>query len=357
MSLPNHGANPIYMTKALGVSHPDNLIDFSVNTNPYGPPPSLAAYLNRDLRPPIISYPDPQAMKLSVKLAQLLQVDLSQLIIGNGAAELIFLLANHFQNQRISIIEPAFSEYRDACEAYGCKIQSIILSSPWELSVANVEESFSSTDVLFLCTPNNPTGVIYKRKEVLKIIKKANELGITVVIDEAFYDFSKEKDSYINLIVKYDNLIILRSLTKMYSIAGLRLGYLATNSTLVHKLKKKVPPWNVNGLAQEVGQLLLEDQMFVKTTVSSIKSERERVIDAVSELGFFVSNSSVNFFLLYEPSMKNLDDLLKFLVTKGIIARHTYNFRGLEGRFLRFAIKTETENDVLINALSEWRAR
>ncbi len=346
----------MYVTQALGIQHPDNVIDFSVNTNPYGPPSCLKSALKSGaLIEMLTSYPDPEVTQLKSELADSFGINSSMLLIGNGAAELIFLIANVFQNKRVAIIEPAFSEYRDACIAYGCEVTSIILSPPWILTYEEVEPYLQGTDLLFLCTPNNPTGVTYDEKEIVKIIKKADTTGTSVVIDEAFFDFTMSQKTFSNLISEYSNLVILRSLTKMYAIAGLRLGYVIGPPILMKKMKERQPPWSVNGLAQQVGLQLLQEKAYVKETVAKVSSERERVKREAEQLGFSVSDSSVNFYLLSEPSLQNMDHVMKFLIKKGIIVRHTYNFNGLEGNYLRCAVKTKEENDLLLASLKEWR--
>ncbi|MFC0559821.1 threonine-phosphate decarboxylase CobD [Halalkalibacter alkalisediminis] len=357
MFLPNHGANPKQLIEALGKQIPNDLIDFSENTNPYGPPSAVIQFLNTDFTKTMTNYPDPHVTELTSKLAQFTMIPTKNILVGNGAAELIFLLANFFQGKRVAIVEPAFSEYRDACEAFECNVTSIVLSSPWHLDVNMVLSSISDIDVLFLCSPNNPTGVSYHKEEIIHLIEAAEKQGVYVVLDEAFYDFTEADCGLHQLVNRFSTLVIIRSLTKMFAIAGIRLGYLLANSDLITKLRIRQPTWSVNGIAQQVGLSLLKEDAFVEQTLLNIHQERRRVTSVLNDLDFFVSDSVVNFYLLAERDRKDLMPLLVFLLEKGIIARHTYNFNGLDGRYLRLAVKTRENNDQLMDALAMWRKR
>ena len=132
MSLPNHGANPNHLAKALGMTLPEHIDDFSVNTNPFGPPSSLSKMNLKDLLSDVSAYPDPHVSELTARLAKINNVPTSHLLVGNGAAELIFLIGSVFRQKKVRIIEPAFSEYRDACLAHDCQVESLVIRSTLE---------------------------------------------------------------------------------------------------------------------------------------------------------------------------------------------------------------------------------
>jgi threonine-phosphate decarboxylase len=357
MFLPNHGANPKQLIEALGKPIPDDLVDFSENTNPFGPPSAVTNLSLVELTKAMAHYPDPHVTVLTSKLAQINDVTENKILVGNGAAELIFLIANFFQRKRVAIIEPAFSEYRDACQAFDCTVTSIVIPPPWQLDLNLIITAISDIDVLFLCSPNNPTGIRYEQADIISLVEKAEKQGVYVVLDEAFYDFSEEGYGLHYLVNQFSNLMIVRSLTKMFAIAGVRLGYLLANSDLIAELKKRQPPWSVNGIAQQVGLALLNEESFVQQTILNIHQERRRMTGLLKDLDYFVSDSTVNFYLLAEPDRQDMMSLLVFLLEKGIIARHTYNFNGLAGQYLRLAVKNRECNDQLIAALTEWRKR
>ncbi|WEG18285.1 threonine-phosphate decarboxylase CobD [Alkalihalophilus pseudofirmus] len=354
MSLPDHGANPKIFTKALGVAYEEGSIDFSVNTNPLG----ISNYANltqSDLKDAISAYPEPHAEQLTETLAKHLKVDKSRLLAGNGAAELIFHLAHLYQGKKVLLIEPAFSEYRDACEANGCEMESIVLEDPWKIDLRQLEGRLNEVDLMFLCAPNNPTGTTYEIEEIRAILNLAAQHNTMVVIDEAFYDFQESKQTIIKEIEQCNHLIILRSMTKMYGIAGVRLGYMAASPSIIQQIRNIQPPWSVNGLAQRIGLNLLQDSLFVNETAAYIKKERLQMMTELRRMDFCVSDSVVNFYLLSEKDKRDLRPLMIFLIEHKIIPRHTYSFNGLNGRYLRLAVKTREENAALLSVLKKWR--
>lgn len=334
---------------------PDRVEDFSVNTNPFGPPSSLLDTYQKEMVSTISAYPDPHVTDLTARLAQQNNIQTTNILVGNGAAELIFLIASLFRGKRVMIVEPAFSEYRDACEAHGCEVHSFVLEAPWQLEIEQLTMAIKHADLLFLCSPNNPTGVRYHDKQIITLLKEAEKAGVYVVIDEAFYDFCEEKRGLEPFLHSYPKLILLRSMTKIYAIAGLRLGYVMANERVVDDLKKLQPPWSVNGFAQKVGLSLLAEDSFVRKSVAELHSERKRMIPALEKLGFDVAPSTVNFYLLSEHKKEDLKSLFHFLAEHGIITRHTYNFKGLDGKYLRLAVKGRQSNDYLLQTLTKWR--
>lgn len=332
------------------------MIDFSVNINPYGMPqvikqkwPQFLAYVS--------DYPDPHSIALKETLAKKELINEDNVLIGNGAAELIFLLANRFRNQDVLIVDPTFSEYRTACTTHGCRVHSVVLKeeNDWQLDVDDIIPQLEGKAALFICNPNNPTGVRYEKDKLLKIIKAAYERNVMVVIDEAFYDFCLEPSTLVPSVQKYPNLVILRSFTKMFAIAGIRLGWLAAHPTVLTELLPFQPHWSVNALAEQIGLLSVAEDAFVKQTAEQIAQERKKIEVELAQLHFTVSMSETNYYLLRENEKQNMEPLLRFLMENGLTARHTENFIGLNGNYLRFAIRTEKENEQLINVLKRWR--
>ncbi|QOY35914.1 threonine-phosphate decarboxylase CobD [Anaerobacillus isosaccharinicus] len=357
MQFPNHGANPGHLTKVLKLQLQEEAIDFSVNTTPFPLQKNIEANW-RDYLETITKYPDPTSEQLKILIAKKEGLTANELLVGNGAAQLIFLIAMYFQGKEVAIVEPTFSEYRDACKAFNCEVEGLVINKPWRLDVEDIYHRCKSKQLLFICNPNNPTGIAYSLEKLQNLIERLALLGVTVVIDEAFFDFQEEGNTLINLVQKHSNLIVLRSLTKMYGIAGLRLGFMAANPTLVRKISRLQNPWSVNGLAQQIGYECLKDSCYVREVQEFMKSERGRVFPQLRQLGYEISNSKVNFYLLKERD-KNEDclPLIKFLIESGIIPRHTYNFSSLDGRYIRLAIKSVGENNRLLNALKRWKER
>jgi len=355
--LPSHGANPSYLYKSLNIRMPENIIDFSVNINPFGPPECIRKNWDRFF-PFVADYPDPDMAELRAVIAGKENVSPENILIGNGAAELIFIIAAALlQNEDVLIVEPAFSEYRKACEPFSKRISSYVLKEEdnWELNVEELKTALSGKKAVFLCHPNNPTGKVFNREALLEIIQDAKKKHVFVVLDEAFYDFALENVSILNCLSSFSNVIILRSLTKMYAIAGLRLGFLLADETVIRRLKKFQVHWSVNAIGQRAGIEALKDEDYVKKTKRMISQERKRMFEHLHELGFVVADSSVNFYLLREQPKKDMLPLIRFLLERGIVPRHTYNFNGLSGKYIRLAVKRKEENDRLLSALKEWK--
>lgn len=355
MKWPSHGSNPRYLYEAAGLAQPEDILDFSANINPLGPPPSLKEHWG-GLFQEICQYPDPHSASLKEKIAGREGIEESQILIGNGGAEIISLVGRLLAGKRVLIVEPAFSEYEKACTVNDCNISYFQLDEGWEINLEALKKELPEVDAVFLCNPNNPTGIYYERNTITAMAEACKEHHCLLIVDEAFYDFVAGYQSLVPLLKEFDSLMLLRSLTKMFAIPGLRLGYAIANKEMISKLASYQSHWSVNGVALAAGILCSEEESFIKKTIEWIRMERERLFHFYKQNGFETSLSQVNFYLLRDHELA--DDqypLFAFLLKKGIVPRHTFNFPGLEGRWLRFAIKGSEENDTLMEALEEWR--
>ncbi|WP_461202305.1 threonine-phosphate decarboxylase CobD [Anoxybacillus sp. TBDG-1] len=350
MRLPAHGANPHRLYEAMQINTPNEYIDFSVNVNPLSLPDEYMLNEQQWFRC-MSEYPEERSEALRTIIAEREHVMPSNVFVGNGAAECIYLLAGQFTGKHIGIIEPTFTEYRRACEAYGCTVHSFMLDEQWHPPIDQVIERLPSLHALFVCHPNNPTGTVWSKETMYALLKAANDGGVYIIVDEAFYDFWLDGYSVSPFLCTFDRLIVLRSLTKMYRLAGVRLGYVLAHEHVVKKLTEKQPPWSVNTIAQQIGKQLLNDEAFVARTKTYIASERKRIFSQLTEMGYRYSPSVVNFYMLHDEKMT----LFPFLLQQGIVARHTFNFQGLDGKYVRFAIRTKEENDCLLSCLRRWK--
>lgn len=339
----------------MGITKPDNLIDLSANINPLGPPEYIEKNWMNFFRK-INDYPDPYASRLKEVIVEREKIEKESILIGNGGAELIFLLARALTGKKVLIIEPTFSEYEKACKVNDCQIfYHHIQESDWRLDIKDITKKLSGIDAIFLCNPNNPTGVYYPYETVANLLKACKETNTMLVIDEAFYDFVEEYTPIVPLIHKYKNLVILRSMTKMFAIPGIRLGYVMADPSVISEIATYQPHWSVNALALGIGELCLKDEVFIPQSIDYINKERAKLFSFFKVEGFDVSPSSVNFYLLRELGSDSIIPLYTYLLKKGIVARHTFNFPGLKGKWLRFAIKGTKENEQLMEALREWK--
>lgn len=353
MNWPSHGSNPRYIYETMNIPIPEQLIDLSANINPLGPPPILKekwpAYFKH-----IGDYPDPNVTFLKEAISKKESVPKESILIGNGGAELITLLGRMFARKNVLIIQPAFSEYEQACLANDCHVYFHQLEEGWELSIDTLESDLVGMDAVFLCNPNNPTGVCFPYETILRLVEVCKGKGITVVIDEAFHDFWRNYQSLTPILQDFPNVILLRSLTKMYAIPGLRLGYVMADEKVIVELTNYQPHWSVNSVAILAGEECLKAKQHINQTIDYMNSERNKLFSFFEERGFEVSPSEVNFYLLRDSRCENQLSLFEFLLREGIVPRHTMNFPGLQGKWLRFAIKSSRENDRLLEVLEKW---
>jgi threonine-phosphate decarboxylase len=321
------------------------IANFSSNVYYKGFPEGLKAHLILAIDK-INSYPEANADSLRHCLATYHHLSIDQLLITNGATEAFYLIAQSLHNKNVTIVIPSFAEYEDACHAAGLSLQFL----DWDQ--LNATTPFT-TDVAFLGNPNNPTGSILK-KEVLQSILKLNT-PTTFVIDEAYVDFTEEDISMIPKLDEFSNLIIVRSLTKAYSIPGLRLGYIISNSTIIGSILTRKMPWSVNTMAIAAGQYIINNQVNLLLPLKQLLDDTQQLIQQLSENEYVkIIPTRTNFFLC--ETTKGIAAVLKsFLVNEyGILIRDASNFKGLSKRHFRIATQTPAQNELLVKAISQW---
>ncbi|KHF40754.1 threonine-phosphate decarboxylase CobD [Halalkalibacter okhensis] len=357
MKWPNHGGQPETMKQLFGINQDSELLDFSANLNPLGPPTWLNSAL-ADHYDTITRYPEPTYSRTTASLAKSEGVEENQILLTNGGAEAIFLVAKYFENKKAIIVQPTFIEYERACLHYHIEMEDVFLEKEkeFQLPLTCILEKLSSTDVIFLCRPNNPTGTVVKEEELQVLLEEGKRTGTFVVIDEAFVDFLPVSiPSLTTWLEMYPNVILLRSLTKIYSIPGLRVGYMMAGPTIIHAIRKEQIPWSVNALVDAMVPKLLEDKTFIKQTRGWLEEQSQFIGEALTNLAFYRSPSNVNFYLLQDKRPLDTDRLFQFLLKNGVVTRHTHNFKGLNGEYIRLAIRSKKENERLVYLLQKWR--
>ncbi|MFC5045114.1 pyridoxal phosphate-dependent aminotransferase [Aquimarina hainanensis] len=318
--------------------------NFSSNVWHAGTSKALLTYLSLQL-PSIGNYPSPGADELATIIAKHHEVTSDQVLITNGATEAFYLIANAFSGMHAAILSPTFSEYEDACQANKVTVRHYLRS-------AILQESFNE-EIAFICNPNNPDGYSNTPAEIATLLEKYP--ATTFVIDEAYIDFSLSIQSCISLIEKYDNLIIVRSLTKVFSIPGIRLGYLLSSSSLKNKIEQVKMPWSVNTIAIEAGKYIYANYNTLYPPISDVLDNCLDLQRQIQQLnGFSVHPSSTNYFLvkMNTPQVKALKEYLIF--KHQILIRDASNFKGLDAHYFRVASQDTSKNQLLINALRQW---
>ncbi|NYS62270.1 threonine-phosphate decarboxylase CobD [Vreelandella salicampi] len=354
---PSHGGQASALLARFGLPEHHPLIDFSANLNPLGPPAWVPERL-AELVTGLAHYPAPDYIAACEAIACHEGVSPEQVLLTNGGAEAIFLSAALHVGGRAGIVQPTFTEYARACKAYGVAVVSIALTGPdFQLDLDSLDPTLDQCHVVFICRPNNPTGTLIPRATIKTLLQMARARDCRLVIDEAFVDFIAHGDERLTpLLARFDNLILLRSLTKFYTLPGLRLGYLLADADTVSQARTYQPSWSVNHLAAELVAKLLGDEDFQARTHRWLREEHSRMATALGACGLEVIPSQANFFLVRpEPGSDTSAALFERLLRGGILARHTHNFSGLEGGWLRLALRDRADNDRLLEALDKAR--
>ncbi|TRX62757.1 histidinol-phosphate aminotransferase family protein [Fulvivirga sp. M361] len=296
----------------------------------------------------IANYPEPDAEPLKQSLAIHHGLTPQHFMVCNGTAESIYLICQCFRDTSATIIVPTFSEYEDAARINGISCQFI--------SLKEVKASLSfSTKLTFICNPNNPTGDLLPI-EILDRWLSQNPKTIFVV-DEAYYAFTEEAQSVLPLLQKHHNLVILRSLTKLFAIPGLRLGYIIASGPLIKKLQTFKIPWSVNALALDAGLYITEHYDRSTPQVDRLLKETEWLCRQVNRLTGYQCIPSCTTFFLVENQRGCAADLKAYLIRyHQLLIRNADNFRGLGDNVFRVATQTRSKNELLINALALWRS-
>jgi len=336
----------------------EEIIDFSANINPLGPSPKSLEAIKSNLEN-IKFYPDSNSKDLRIAIAKHFKtIKPSNIIVGNGSTELIYTFTCVFINKGDEAIIPipTFGEYEVAVKEAGGRPVYVELNQEFNISPSNLLSRVNhKTKVIFLCNPNNPTGNLMSKRDVLEIVEMASRRDVLVFIDEAFMDFipNEEKFSLISEVRKYWNLFILRSFTKFFGLAGLRIGYGIACEEMIDLLLKAKIPWNVNYLAQVAAKAALSDINYIEETRKLIARERDFLCRKLKQIpGLKVYPSHANFILvdLRNTGLTSLQ-LKRKLLKYGILIRDCSSFRGLDEYYVRIAIRTREENEKLIRII------
>lgn len=320
------------------------IADFSTNVWYGGEPAGLKDHLFAEWER-INRYPEVIAESLRHRIAMHHGFSDEQVLVNSGTTESIYLIAQLFGTKRSAIVVPAFSEYEDACQIFEHEISYL----PWNEAR---ELPRLKSDLLFLCSPNNPTGLLF---EDLKYWLKLNPQCI-FVIDEAFIDFTLDHDTVVPLIAKFPNLIVMRSMTKLYAIPGLRLGYLLGNEDIVAQLISIKQPWTVNAMALAAGEFIFDHLETIQPPIDALHANKRTFVQELSEIESFEFSGSDTHFFLGRTLVRNAAQLKDYLVDRhGLLIRDACNFRTLTRQHFRIATLAPASNQLLVHALKEWQ--
>lgn len=320
--------------------------DFSANLNPLGMPESVKNALRKSISE-WEKYPDPFCRSLVKKLSERENFPPENIVCGNGAADLIFRIVQTVKPQKAVVCAPSFSEYSKALVQSGSEISAYFLSekSGFALDEKIPEMLDESVRMLILSTPNNPTGRTVDGELLRRICERCKANDIVFLCDECFIDFTENAahaEQFIN-----PNVVVLKAFTKIYAMAGLRLGYaLFGDDVLAEKVRKNGQFWSVSAPAQTAGEAALDEKYYLEKTLELVKKEREFLTENLRNFGFKVYPSEANFILFYTELP--LDEML---LSEKILIRNCANFDGLEQGYFRIAVRSHEENSALVSAI------
>ena len=327
-------------------------LDFSANVSPLGLPEGVARAITASLAT-ADRYPDPLCRALRAKLAAAEGVPAESLLCGNGAADLIFRLVLAAKPRTALVTAPTFAEYATALEMAGCTVERHFLREENDFAVTEsiLDAVHPGTGMVFLCQPNNPTGQLAAPALVEALLRKCEAVGALLVVDECFLDFLPEGESLSakRLLQTSKDLILLKAFTKLYGMAGVRLGYcLCSDEALLARMQAAGQPWAVSSLAQAAGVAALDETEYVAQVRALIAAQRPVLAGGLRALGLRVIEGKANYLLFRAPQA--LDSALR---QKGAVLRSCGNYPGLDATWYRTAVRTEPENRRLLALLAE----
>lgn len=352
-----HGGRVYDAARRWGIS-PDEVIDFSANINPVGPPREVIAAIRSGLKPATVrAYPDAYTFVRALAHKHHLRPD--QVIVGSGASSLMYAILRAILPKRVLILEPAFGEYSRACAAVKAEVASWLLTEGdgftpafSSLDRAIKEHEF---DLLILNSPHNPSGTLYARESLLSLADMAEAHNVAVMLDEAFVDYLPQA-SLLSLAATRTQLVVLRSLTKFYAMPGLRVGYAVCGAKLAAKIRRQIDPWSISSVALEAGCAALDaDDFGTESRAANIRA-RGDFADALSSIGLRVFPSVTNFLLAKLPRGSGTE-IAGWLESERILIRQCDSFPGLGDVYIRLAVRSSRDNRRLVSLIEAWLKR
>ena len=354
-----HGSDLETIEKLYNIKRED-IISFSANVNPLGISPKLKATLS-DRIDAIMSYPDREYSSLRKKIADYIHTDMENIIVGNGSTELISLFIQIKHPSKVLIIGPTYSEYEREVSLGGglTRYYRLEEENDFALDIPKLEEELTSEiDLLAICNPNNPTSTAITKNDMRKILDICKQKGIFVMVDETYVEFAEDvsKITCAPLTAYYNNLIILRGISKFFAAPGLRLGYaVCGNPNLLREINQRKNPWTINSLAAIAGEIMFTDEEYISQTRDLIAKERDRIctlLDTCKNLRYYKPTANFMLVKILREDITSMD-LFEAAIKKGFMIRDCSTFPFLSNKFVRFCFMAPEANDALLQVLLE----
>ncbi len=341
-----HGGDIYTASEVTGKALPE-IIDMSSSVNPLPLPERIQRKIIEKI-PLLHKYPDTEVRAFKRTLSNLYGIPSENIVCGNGSTELIYLTVKSLKPESALILEPTFTEYERACRINEIKVIERILTLDKEKIFGLLRKAMQERkyEMVFICNPNNPTGWLIEKEEILKLASLYEKT--IFLIDEAFIDFAPDKTLLRHSISS--NIIVLRSLTKFYGLAGLRFGYAVASSEVIEKIKKYRQPWSINSLAQWIAEEIIRDEDFKKQSYEFFKRQKDFFEYSLNELKLKYFPSVANFYLIEIPEK----GLFQYMLERGILVRECSDFYGGNENFIRVSVKNRAENEKFFNELKKF---
>ena len=355
-----HGSDLEKIESLYGIPK-ENIISFSANVNPLGLSAAFKQQLAGQLDV-ITGYPDREYKKLRSAIAAYCKTDISHILVGNGSTELISLMIQLQQPKKALVVGPTYSEYeREITLAGGsCHYFPLTEASDFALDENKfIAALMEDIDLLVLCNPNNPTSSAISSEQMRRILDVCKRFGVFVMVDETYIEFASDYETItgIPLVTDYDNLVILRGVSKFFAAPGLRLGYAVTgNEQLRSRIAQKQNPWTVSSIADAAGQLLFTDTKYITLTKMFLAKERERICQILAKMDgikFYPAHAN---FVLVRLLREDLTaaDLFDMAIRKGLMIRDCSTFPFLDDSYFRFCFMKPKDNDRLLACIQKF---
>jgi len=351
-----HGGNIRRLAEELGCQAAD-ITDMSSNVNPLGPPPGLAAYLreNMDL---INALPDADSGSAVRAFSRRHDLNPRQVLAGNGTTQFIYFLPLALGSRRVLIVGPTYADYADGCAMHGIAHDFLFASADQEFvpDMQQISDAAAKADTVFLCNPNNPTGSLIPFSHLKELCLSRPETRF--IIDESYLPFVKDETDHTMMHCGLANVIVLNSMSKIFRIPGLRIGFLLADRDIADRMRHYALPWSVNSLALNAVVWLMEHReitdRFVTESREFLEAERKiffHAMKSVSSIRLFPSCTS--FILAQLKGSPNSEQICAALAREKILIRNCANFKGLSDRFIRVSLKTPEINRMAAEKLAE----
>lgn len=342
-----HGGNIYKLKRDNGIE----VLDYSSNINPLGVPSSFKKAVIENFET-LEKYPDIDYVELRTAIGNYNNCHIDNVVVGNGATEVLFLYMKAVKAKKVLIIAPTFAEYERAARAAGRDVKFFPLSKDFSLNENMLLDFITDEDVVVMCNPNNPTGKFQNLEKIKKLADFLERKNKKLFIDEAFIEFVDDWKDKTAFLLKHKNVFILRALTKFFALPGVRLGYgLTYDEAILNEIKNIREPWSVNGVAEIAGKTMLLDTLYIHETENWIKKEKLWFYEELCKIDNIEVTPTETNFILVKLLNDNAKSFRKKMIENGVLVRDASNFMFLDESYIRLAIKDRKKNEQVLEAL------